>query len=292
MLVASAGVEITDLLWAFDGEGNRQDVARDEVAGRLARLGQRRAARIVRRLPTTDGVLDAAAVDALALRVHCELLRLAEELLLGRRVADHIGPVVQRLRRERPTEPVRVVDIGCGLGYVVRWLAQSGALGPGVELFGVDLNPVFAAAARELAAAEALDCEFVHGDAFEPGTAIQHGPRTVVISSGLMHHLPAPELPAFFAAQERLGVAAFAHWDIVPSRWSTLGAWVFHRARMREPVSRHDGVLSARRAHPAPVLVAAAAAGALGYLARVVEESRWHPRALDVLRPLVGTAPR
>jgi len=87
-------------------------------------------------------------------------------------------------------------------------------------------------------------------------------------------------------------VAAFAHWDIVPSRWSTLGAWVFHRARMREPLSRHDGVLSARRAHPAPVLVAAAAAGAPGYLARVVEESRWHPRALDVLRPLVGTAPR
>jgi len=40
-------VEITDLLWAFDGAGDRQDVARDEVAGRLARLGQRRAARIV-----------------------------------------------------------------------------------------------------------------------------------------------------------------------------------------------------------------------------------------------------
>lgn len=51
-----------------------------------------------------------------------------------------------------------------------------------------------------------------------------------------MHHLPEPELAEFFAAQARLGVAAFAHWDIAPCLWSTLGAWVFHQARMREPV--------------------------------------------------------
>jgi len=83
-------------------------------------------------------------------------------------------------------------------------------------------------------------------------------------------------------------VAAFAHWDIAPCFWSTLGAWVFHRARMREAVSRHDGVLSARRAHPAETLLAAAERGAPRYRVRVDEGSRWHPRAIDVLRPIVG----
>jgi hypothetical protein len=133
-----------------------------------------------------------------------------------------------------------------------------------------------------------LRCRFTHGDAFEPGAVVGDGARTVVISSGLMHHLPQPRLAGFFAAQARLGVAAFAHWDIAPCRWSALGAWLFHLARMREPVSRHDGVLSARRAHPAPILEAAARAGAPDYEARVLEGARWHPRALDVLRPIVG----
>jgi hypothetical protein len=63
---------------------------------------------------------------------------------------------------------------------------------------------------------------------------------------------------------------------------------VFHQARMREPVSRHDGVMSARRAHPAAVLLAAARAGATNYEARVLEGGRWQPRAIDVLRPVVG----
>ena len=73
-----------------------------------------------------------------------------------------------------------------------------------------------------------------------------------------------------------------------PCWWSSVGAWVFHRARMREPVSRHDGVLSARRAHSAPTLLDAAESAAPGYEIRVDEGSRWHPRAIDVLRPIVA----
>ena len=83
----------------------------------------------------------------------------------------------------------------------------------------------------------------------------------------------------------------FAHWDIAPCVWSTVGAWVFHRARMREPVSRHDGVLSARRAHPAETLLAAARAGAPRHSTAVLEGPRWQPRALDVVRPIVGRLP-
>jgi SAM-dependent methyltransferase len=190
--------------------------------------------------------------------------------------------------RRRGAGPVRVIDVGCGLGFVVRAMADSLALGDDVELVGVDLNPVLVAGARRLAEGEALACRFVQGDALRPGVAADEGRRCIVISSGLMHHLPEAGLSDFFAAQARLGVAAFAHWDIAPCLWSTVGAWVFHQARMREPVSRHDGVVSARRSYPAGVLEAAARAGAPGYDIRVLEGSRWHPRALDVLRPVVG----
>jgi SAM-dependent methyltransferase len=279
--MGSGLVEITDLLWPVDAEGCRLPVRRDEVAGRLAAAGLRRAVRIVSGMPATGGVLDVGYVDALGVRVHCELQRLGEELQLGRRVAALLEPVLAR------TGAVRVVDVGCGLGYVVRWLAATRLLGDRVELVGVDLNPVLVAEAARLAGAENLDCRFEHGNALAAGVAVPDGTRTIVISTGLLHHLPAPGLPQFFAAQARLGVAAFAHWDIVPCAWSTLGAWVFHQARMREAVSRHDGVVSARRAHPAGVLLAAARSGAPGYQVSV-HETKWHPRALDVLRPVLG----
>ncbi|GAA3345995.1 hypothetical protein GCM10020358_55280 [Amorphoplanes nipponensis] len=273
--------ELTDLL------STGEPVSRDALVAQLRAGGQRRAARIAARLPVRGGVLVGAEIDALLIRVHCELQRLGEELQLPRRVAEWIV----RFRAGRPATPLRVVDVGCGLGYVVRWLAAYEMLGPGVELVGVDLNRALVTRAAELAAAERLRCRFIAGDALAPGVAGNDGVSTVVISSGLLHHLSTAELPAFFAAQRALGVAAFAHWDIDPGPWTTLGARVFHRARMREPVSRHDGVLSARRAHPAGVLLAAARAGAPDYRPACADGPRWWPRLSDVLRPVTGIAP-
>jgi hypothetical protein len=43
--------------------------------------------------------------------------------------------------------------------------------------------------------------------------------------------------------------AAFVHTDIKQTWAASIGAWVFHQARMREPLARHDGVLSAAGAH-------------------------------------------
>lgn len=134
---------------------------------------------------------------------------------------------------------------------------------------------------------EALDVRFVHGDAFAPGLAVADPARTVVVSSGLLHHLTPDELTAFFAAQECLGVRAFSHWDPAPGPWTAIGARTFHLARMREPLSRHDGVLSALRAHPAPVLRAAAEAGAPSYAVSVADPG-WRGSLVEVVRPVTG----
>jgi len=286
--MAPRPLEITDLLWSIDADGTPLAVRQAEVVDRLMALGQRRAARIVSAIPAADGVLDLDYVDALGFRVHCELQRLGEELQLARRVAALLSPIVETIRAQ-VVGTVRIVDVGCGLGFVVRSMAASSVLGGDVELVGVDLNPFLVAEARRLAEREGLTCRFEQADAFKPDLAIRDGARCIVISSGFVHHLPESGLAEFFAAQSRLGVAAFAHWDIAPCLWSTLGAWVSHYARMREPVSRHDGVLSARRAYPASKLQQAAQIGAPGYDIHVLDGSRWHPRALDVLRPIVGT---
>jgi SAM-dependent methyltransferase len=286
-------LEILDVLWQADTAGNRLPVVKAEAVERLAGLGQQRAARIVARMPAANGVLDPGYVDALMLRAHREVQRLSAELQLARRMADLLGPIVARVREASPGGRVRVVDVGCGLGYVLRYLAATStgdtpALGPGTELVGADINGALVTAAAALAQREGLACRFVRGDAFLPGAVIENGPRTVVISSGLLHHLGADELGGFFGAQGGLEVAAFTHWDIVPGLLSTLGAWVLLQARMREPVSRYDGVMSVRRAHPASVLLAAARAGAPGYAPRVLEGTRWRLSANDVLRPIVG----
>ncbi|WP_323101108.1 methyltransferase domain-containing protein [Intrasporangium sp. YIM S08009] len=292
-------VEITDLLWSFDASGRRLAIGRAEVVERLRASGQERAARLVSRMPVTDGdLLDTRHVDALGIRVHAELQRLAEELLLWRRVRATLAPLLAELRDRASVasasgeavvpRPLRVVDVGCGLGYVVRALAARGDLGPDVELVGVDLNPVLVGEARRLAEVEGLAARFVIGDALDPGVAVEDGATTLVISTGLLHHLPPDALPGFFAAHARLGVAAFAHWDLVPGRIARVGAWVFHRARMREPLSRHDGNLSVRRAHDPALLRAAAATGAPGYRLPDASGGPLQVPAVEVLRPTVG----
>lgn len=248
-------VEITDLVRGWLPDGSRRPIRRDDVVALLRERGQRRGARIAAALPASDdGLLDLAVLDALVLRVHAELQRFSEELNQGRRTAARLRPLLDGLG----PGPVRVVDVGCGLGHVIRWIAATAALGPDVELVGVDLDRTLVASAAALAAEEDLPCRFLAADAFAPGGVIADPDRTVVISAGLLHHLQGEDLAAFFAAQTRLGVAAFVHWDPVPGPWSVLGARVFHRARMREPVSRHDGVLSVRRSHRAADLLAAA----------------------------------
>lgn len=289
MAACAGALEITDLLWAADPvTGARLPVRRDETVARLERAGQRRAARIVARLPGTAEHIDAAATDALLVRVHCELQRLGEETQLGRRVAGWLAEPLAALRADHPGERMRVLDVGCGIGYLIRWLAARGALGADVDLVGVDLNAGLVAHARRLAAAEALDADFVVGDALAAGGTLDDPRPTVVVSTGVLHHLDAADLPAFFAAHGRARVAAFAHWDVDPGAWSSVGAWIFHQARMREPVSRHDGVLSARRAHRGHVLLAAAGAAGPSYRVSCVDAPAWRPRFSDILRPVAG----
>ncbi|BFU46654.1 class I SAM-dependent methyltransferase [Krasilnikovia sp. MM14-A1004] len=273
-------VEISDLVVRYDpATGAALPVRRADVIGALRAAGDRRGARIAAAIPHHDGVLDAAEVERLLIRTHTELQRLNEELRITEQMAELLAPLLAAIGSdgERPL----IVDVGCGIGYVIRWLAVTGVLGD-ADLCGVDFNAGLIAEATRLATAEGLSCRFIHGDAFDlPSRA------TVYISTGVLHHLRGRQLCAFFRAQADAGARAYCHFDIAATRLAPLGAWMFHRARMREPLGRHDGVASARRAHSDHDLMTAASpvSGLVPVLYRTVQHS--NPFCASV-RPILG----
>lgn len=278
--------ELSDLLLDVDPETlGRRPVSRAAVLAVLDRHGMRQGRRIVDGLPGAD-VLDEAAVDGVLLRSHTELQRLAFEFRNGVRLLQLLEPLLRVLRERVQERPLRVVDIGCGLGFVVRWLAAYGALGDDVELLGCDFNPALIGLAQQLTKEEGLRCEFRLANAFTLERRAH-----VFLSTGVLHHFRGDDLSRFFGRQAAAGAQAMLHCDIKASWAAPLGAWLFHEARMREPLARHDGVLSAVRAHPGDVLLGAARSGGRP-LRYGLYDGAWSPLpVLRTLNTLVGLDP-
>jgi 2-polyprenyl-3-methyl-5-hydroxy-6-metoxy-1,4-benzoquinol methylase len=76
---------------------------------------------------------------------------------------------------------VRILDVGCGTG----WLAHTLAWHYRADVTGIDFNPVAIARAEEIAVALGLDVNFLTADLFEytPPQAFD-----VVMSLGVLHH--------------------------------------------------------------------------------------------------------
>jgi SAM-dependent methyltransferase len=273
--------EVSDLVVAHDSRTlERVPVRKQELLSLFAH--NPRAAAVVSRIPELDGFLDPVAVDRLLLRVHWEMQRLAEEFYHGARILELLEPAIATLRASGLRGPLRIVDVGCGTGYAIRWLAARGHLADQeVELTGIDLNSTLIAEARRLARAEDLPCQFFHGDAFSQ----DHGGH-IYLSTGVLHHFRGPALVELFRRQESPSTAAFFHYDFQPSPLAPLGSWFFHILRMRTSLARHDGVLSAVRAHSAATLLAAGRCGAPGFACGIYGARIWRtplPRAFHAL---------
>lgn len=209
-----------------------------------------------------------------------------------------LAPLCQAAREGGVVGRVRVVDIGCGLGYVPRWLAARGALGEGVarrgagpsrapgdaiELVGCDYNRALIAEAGRLAALESLRCRFEAANAFKLDQ-----PAHIFTSTGVIHHFRGADLGRFFAEQLAERPAGFVHCDIKPSWAAPIGAFIFHHARMREPLAKIDGVLSARRAHTGERLVEAARPHAADYRLYLFDAEHETLPVLKVMQAVIG----
>ena len=279
--------EISDEIVAFDAATlRRQPVRKASVVEHFRAAGNERAARLVEAMPDLEGNLDPGYVDRLLVSVHCEMQRISEEFQHGQRVVELLRPVLAAVRGARPPRVVRIVDIGCGTGFVIRWLAANGNLGGDVELLGVDYNEALVTEARRLAAAESLRCTFKVANAFrlEP-------PATIYLSTGVVHHFRDEALQEFFARHEGPETMAFLHFDFLPSPLAPFGSWLFHTVRMRSALAKHDGLVSAIRAHPSAALRSAAKAGTSSFALAMFNTRLWRLPIPRAFHTLVGIRP-
>jgi SAM-dependent methyltransferase len=277
--------EITDLIVQHDPSTLRRlPVSKQSVINVFAESGNHKALRAVRALPAKDGWLDGEEIDALLLTVHWEMQRLAEEFYHGHRVWEVLKPLIAAIRSTGSQETLRIVDVGCGIGYTSRWLAARVSLAEhNLEVTGIDLNWTLVSEANRLAAAERLPCRFEHGDAFS-GENSNH----IFLSTGVMHHFRGKDLEEFLRRHERPDTKAFLHFDFQPWLLAPLGSLFFHNLRMRTAIARHDGVLSAARAYDAKTLVGAARNGAPGFASGIYGAKIWGTPAPRVFHALAG----
>lgn len=113
-------------------------------------------------------------------------------------------------------------------------------------------------------------------------------PATLFTSTGVIHHFRGESLDRFLGEQGAGGASAFLHFDTKPSYLAPLGSWIFHQARMREPLARHDGVLSAVRAHSPATLASSARRTCPGFAIAVHDGEREIFPVLKVMLALVG----
>jgi SAM-dependent methyltransferase len=168
-----------------------------------------------------------------------------------RPVMQWVERVAKSIQSQSPTSqirdvghPLRIVDVGCGYGDMLRgiecWAAQRGVA---VELVGVDVNANAVRAARE-ATHEASRITWVHGTACASPEAAG---ADLVTATGMMHHLPEAEIVRLLEWMER---TARVGWLIVDLHRKPVPYRVFNavtRFGWWHPFIRPDGLASIRR---------------------------------------------
>ena len=277
--------EITDLIIQHDPRTlQRLPVCKEDLVTVFSRFRNRKALRAIEALPENNGVLDPREIDALFLTVHWEMQRLAEEFYHGRRVWELLRCVIASIRHAGIRETLRIADVGCGTGYTTRWLAANIPIAEhNIELVGMDLNSTLISEASRLASAERLPCQFIHGDAF----SCEHS-GSIFLSTGVIHHFRGDALLEFLRRHDQAETHAFLHFDFHPWFLAPFGSMFFHYLRMRTAIARHDGVLSAARAHAGNTLTEAVRTAAPGFASGIYGARIWKTPVPRVFQTLVG----
>jgi SAM-dependent methyltransferase len=217
--------EITDLISRYDAYTlKRLPVGKQEVLELFARYRNRKTMRAVLALRENASILDDHEIDVLLLTVHWEMQRLAEEFYHGHRVWALLRHIVAAIREVGVHETLHIIDVGCGIGYTIRWLAAKIPLADyNIELTGMDLSATLIAEANRLASAEHLPCQFFQADAFS-GEHSNH----ILLSTGVIHHFRGNALLEFLRHHEQSETKAFLHFDFQPWVLAPFGSWFFH----------------------------------------------------------------
>lgn len=152
---------------------------------------------------------------------------------------------LDRLTASMPVDrPLKIVDLATGGADLPRAVAAWAARrGMPVSLVASDVSPLI----LQLAARSRAGIAFVAGDMRR--LPFNDSSCDIVICSLALHHLAPGEAVAALAEMRRIARRAIIVTDVVRSCAGYLGAWLVSHALSSNPLTRHDGPLSIRRAY-------------------------------------------
>ena len=150
---------------------------------------------------------------------------------------------MRRIARRHPGRTIRVLDVGCGEGDMLRRLQRwSVRAGVSLELTGLDLNPLGNEAARA-ATPPAMNIEYRTADVFGAGL----GDYDVILSSLFTHHLTDTQVAAFLHVMETHARLGWLINDLHRHPLAYHGFRALSAAAGWHRFVRHDGPVSVAR---------------------------------------------
>jgi SAM-dependent methyltransferase len=179
-----------------------------------------------------------------------ELRACLRDLAQVNRITLGYRPTIHWLKQfathSRASQPLHVVDVGCGGGDMLRrierWAARKRIA---MRLTGIDLNPHGIRASREFTPSHSRIRWFA-GDAYAFDTA--DDPVDLVISSLFTHHLSDDGIICFLQWMEKTARRGWFINDLSRSRASYRGFRLLSTVVFWHRFIRHDGPISIRRA--------------------------------------------
>lgn len=214
-------------------------------------------------------LLDGDAIAAAELRTNLR------EMAMLNRLAGGIGASVRAVGKLLNGDgSLPVLDVGTGSGDFARALVR----GRQVRVLLVDARPDVLAIARR-GTRGMRDLEFVQADART--LPFSDDSVSVAHASLLMHHLDPPDATLALREMGRVAARGVVINDLRRSHLALAMTALPVLALSRSPVTRHDGVLSARRAYTLAELDDLAADAGLRPVARTIS---WWPRVTTTYR--------
>jgi ubiquinone/menaquinone biosynthesis C-methylase UbiE len=164
------------------------------------------------------------------------------------------------LQRHSPNQPVRIVDLGTGSGRLALYLQKWGQKHHlEIQVYPLDLSPRNLHIAQENIQSRS-NIHLIQAD----GLALPFAPKSVdyFISSLFMHHFSPDALISLLRETYRLARHGLIMSDIVRGYLPLAAFRLVQPIFARHYLTRHDGILSIKRAYtPAELLEMARAAG-------------------------------
>ena len=149
------------------------------------------------------------------------------------------------LCRQKSSKEISLIDIGCGEGGMMRYLADKfRKKGYRIDFYGLDLNKQ----AIELAiqnSKEYPEIEYHHGNILDTEMKL---PKCDYVTSTLtMHHFPDEDIPDFITRCGDFAEKAVVINDLHRSKLAYYLFKIFSAIFIRSAIARNDGLISIRK---------------------------------------------